>query len=179
MGGILALEAARRLARSGHVVAMLAMFDTYGPSMAGNGMGTRFNPQRWLQVYTDMDSDERLNFWRRVRTRLVVMPLRRLRARLSGDRSAWLQDERLQRVERANHRALAGYVAQPYAGDLHLFRTSGGQRDNEPSMGWRRWIEGQVEIVELPGTHRDFIDQPELARRLRLLIDRVTGRQNV
>ncbi len=177
MGGLLALEVARRLAWSGHRVAMLAMFDTYGPSMAGNGAARRLNPQRWLRVYADMDSGERRDFWRRVGTRLMGIPLRRLRARLSGDRSTLLQDERLRRVERANHRALARYVPRPYAGDLHLFRTLRSERENEPSMGWNRWIDGKVEIVELPGRHRDFIDQPELARHLRLLIDRITGRQ--
>ncbi|MEP6907562.1 MAG: amino acid adenylation domain-containing protein [Pseudoxanthomonas sp.] len=177
MGGLLALEVGRRLVEYGHEVAMLAMFDTYGPDMAGTALLRRFNPQRWWKAYFDMGSDERRDFWRRMQVRLGGTLFVRIREWFAGGSELPQQDARLRRVEMANHRALARYVPKRYEGNMQLFRTSNRHAGDDGALGWRRWIAGNIEIVELPGRHNDFIDQPELAAQLRLHIDAVTGRQ--
>lgn len=173
MGGILALEAARRLIREGRRVAMLVMFDTYCPHRYGDARLARFKPWLWVRLYAGMKAQERRELWRRQRLRLLELPWLRLKQRLGITRPVLSQAVRIHRVERSNHRALRRYLPQRYPGRVHLFRTVARRADDDPSMGWDRWIEAGVDVSELPGRHHDFIDQPELGKRLRECIDAV------
>ncbi len=165
MGGIVALEVARRLRAAGRGVAMLAMFDTYGPGSRGM--------RDWrlrLRGLLPLEGDALGRILQRARLRFVRLPLHRLRARLSRRPPPLPQDLRILAVEKANFRALAAYRPRPYDGPLLLLRTRVREGEGAADMGWGRWIGGGVEVVELPGRHHDFIDQPELASRLRQCI---------
>jgi len=159
MGGVLALETARRLQAGGRDIALLAMFDTFGPDRLRQGR----------RLHWPLSVDALLHMpWREVMRRLRVrlwdapIAVRRNRA----DPNAPLpQQVRLQRVERANHRALAAYRPRRYRGDVELFRTPVRGTRDDAALGWRDWIEGTINLHALPGSHHDFIDQPALAQR--------------
>lgn len=163
MGGILALEVARRLRWQGREIALLAMFDTYEPGAGG------IRAQRSLsdvfRSLADMGSRQREELWRRLRARLLHEPWARL-CQAWRPQAAVPLVLRLHRVEQANRRALASYSPERYVGDVQLFRTFLEREDEDATQGWCNWIEGRIEVHQLPGRHHDFTDQPEVARCL-------------
>lgn len=159
MGGVLALETARVLRASGREVALLAMFDTFGPGMMRRGWWRRV--PLWLEALSRTPWAE---LRRRLRVRLWDTPLSGWRRRTSPD-TPLPQQVRLQQVERAHHQALAAYRPRPYPGDVALFRTPLHRRQEDATLGWAETVEGRIDVHTLPGHHHDFIDQPELAQR--------------
>lgn len=159
MGGVLALETARRLRAAGREVALLAMFDTFGP-----GAPEQRRRWHWPLVRDALRHLPWRELARRLRVRLWDAPCAAWRRRRDAD-APLPQQVRLLRVERANHRALAAYRPQRYEGDLVLFRTPLRTPHEDASLGWRDWVAGDLRIHFVPGHHHDFIDQPLLAQR--------------
>lgn len=166
MGGVLALETARGLHRAGREVALLAMFDTFGPDRLRQGR--RLHWPLSLATWVHLPWRELL---RRLRVRVWDAPRAERRSRAEPG-AVLPQHVRLQRVERANHRALARYRPQRYRGDVELFRTVLRSPGEDASLGWRDWIEGNITIHTVPGRHHDFIDQPALAERFAACVAR-------
>ncbi|WP_057658927.1 non-ribosomal peptide synthetase [Pseudoxanthomonas dokdonensis] len=162
MGGVLALEVARMLQRHGRQVALLAMLDTYGPRADGRQPLLRVRLRRSWHWLRQLDARQSRTLWQRLRVRFWTLPAWRLRQALVSAPGPMPQAARIRLVERGNFDALAGYVAAPLQVPAILFRTRIG-KDEEPSMGWQRWLGPSLRIIELPGKHDDFIDQPALA----------------
>ena len=115
-----------------------------------------------------MDASQLGDLLRRLRLRLLEAPwlgLRRMRDRALEEPLPL----RLRRVERANLAALARYEPQPYSGDVVLFRAPVAN-PGDGGLGWDAWIEGGIEVHEIPGSHHDLIARPELADGLRRCI---------
>ncbi|MFC3715275.1 amino acid adenylation domain-containing protein [Luteimonas soli] len=164
MGGIIALEVARRLRTSDRTIAMLAMFDTHAPG-ADEGAGWWRSPWAAWRALSRMDAAQWADLLRRLRLRFVDAPW----ARVQHLRDPSLPEPlaiRLRRIESANHQALSHHVQQRYDGDVELFRAP-LVRGGDGTLGWKTWIDGDIRVHELPGSHHDFIARPELGRRLR------------
>lgn len=170
MGGLIALEIARRLRACGGQIGLLAMFDTYGPGMPQRSGESPWRPHRWWSLYRGLDAGQRTQLWRRIGFRLWRLPLLRLRHWAGRGRWAMPQELRIHRVERANFAALAKYRAQPYPGRIALFRTRQSVVGDDPTLGWRGFA-ADVDIVELGGRHDNIIEQPDLPERFRGYVD--------
>ncbi len=56
---------------------------------------------------------------------------------------------------------------QPYSGDVLLLRTASLAppelfREN-PTLGWEPFIKGKLEVVQISGSHGDFLLEPHVA----------------
>jgi amino acid adenylation domain-containing protein len=172
LGGTLAFEMAQQLVRSGEQVALLALFDTAGPT-------------RRAQRRQAHEASASLKRWGRYLRRALTFTdaaplLSALRLRMQGwmDRAVarwhWARsrplphDVRLRVLEAANWVAYDSYAEQAYPGRITLFRAvdEPGDMGGDADLGWDRVASG-VQIIEMPGTHFDFIEQPELGHRLR------------
>jgi aspartate racemase len=80
---------------------------------------------------------------------------------------------RLRVLEAANWVAYDGYAERPYPGRITLFRAvdEPGDAGGDADLGWGQ-VAQAVQIIEMPGTHFDFIEQPELGHRLREELER-------
>ncbi|WP_404310662.1 amino acid adenylation domain-containing protein [Neorhodopirellula lusitana] len=69
-------------------------------------------------------------------------------------------------VFQANVKAVHEYVAEPYAGEVHLFRPDDQDRTNplfdDPLLGWRAVTEG-VQVVTVPGDHAHMLQEPAVS----------------
>lgn len=174
MGGVLALEVARRLQATGGEVALLAMFDTYGPEgHLRAARAERLPLRRWWAAYRRMTAEQRLHARQRIAFRLFKLPLARLMFWLGRKGLPLPMAMRIRQVEQANFRALMRYRPEPYDGGMVLYRASEARDGDDATLGWQRWIRGQVEVVEIAGRHDNLIGQPQLAKELRERIERV------
>jgi thioesterase domain-containing protein/acyl carrier protein len=168
MGGVIAFEIAQQLYRAGQKVAMLAMFDTFGP--------------RYYQPHTFFDELQRhrLNLSKLSLKGKLIYCLKRLRE--TGElyklrfrnlmhsffpSAKRLEEESLtvRSVWLANQQALAAYVPQVYPGDMILFRPE--KQDwwsmPDPYLDWPRWIAGDIELLQVPGDHYTMVLEPNIA----------------
>ncbi|MBD2201082.1 amino acid adenylation domain-containing protein [Calothrix sp. FACHB-1219] len=165
-GGTIAFEMARQLVAQGDRVALLAMFDTYSPSLYIN------NPSllRTLYVYF-------LTFWRLRSTdrwNYFLAKLDWLRSMLTGKPSSkfdlWNEHSftedanpyNMALIEALKQATMADYIPQPYAGKVTLFTTNEVLRwcQFKPCRGWKGMAKQGVEIHEVPGTHLGMLGEP-------------------
>src|SRR5690606_19351917 len=164
MGGVIALEVARRLRANNREIAMLAMFDTHAPGAADGAAWWR-SPRAAWRALSRMDAAQWADLLRRLRLRLIDVPWARMQHLRDPSQPEPLAI-RLRRIESANHRALERHVQQRYDGDVQLFRAP-LPPGSDGTLGWNAWIDGDIQVHVLPGSHHDFIARPELGRRLR------------
>lgn len=162
MGGVLALEIARRLHEDGDEIAFLGMFDTWRPGTSGWAGESPWRPHRWWSLYRGLDAGQRAALWRRIGFRLWQLPMLRLREWFGRGTT---QELRRHRVESSNQNALAAYRPRPYAGRIVLFRAmqAGG---GDATLGWSGFANG-VDVIELGGRHDTILEQPDLPLRVR------------
>jgi thioesterase domain-containing protein len=166
-GGRVAFEMAHRLRAQGHDVALLALFDTYGPEL---------RPSSWRNRH-------------RVEFHLTQLERRGPRAKLGYvlDRCLWVAAGMAYDVSRAtgvsllrpsrhvalaNGRASRRFFPDVYPGRVTLFRAQVQPRRyrHDPQLGWGGLATGGLEIHEVPGDHFTMWEQPHvrvLAERLR------------
>jgi thioesterase domain-containing protein len=150
-------------------VALLALFDTYGP---GYGVGAgklsgwgrlhlHLSNLRWLEP------DGR---WSYVRSMLQW----RWRQVAGIDPRGALPPE-LRRAEEALEEAVSRYEPRPYAGKVTLFRARyhpPGPADE--TLGWGKLAAGELKIYEVPGDHSTMMREPGvrvIAERLRACLE--------
>jgi len=159
MGGIIALEIARRLRAAGDAVGLLVMLDTRAPGVLPASL-------HWHALASALRHPDRLALRLRFRLRAAWQALRRWRSATTAPET----ELRLRRAEQAHRRALRDYRPRRYAGGVTLLR-SGEGASWDATLGWQGWVDGEVLVHRLPGTHEDFIEQPEAARSLRACLD--------
>lgn len=161
MGGVVALEVARRLASTGGEIALLGLFDTYGPGMPRDPAESPWRLRGAWGRYRALAPERRRWLWRRVGFRLGKLPALWL-GRLLGRRRTKEFD--IHAVEQANQRALANYRARHYPGPVVLFRAAGNDGCEDPTLGWREFVD-RVDVVHIDARHDNIIEQAELRER--------------
>jgi acyl transferase domain-containing protein/thioesterase domain-containing protein/aryl carrier-like protein len=179
LGGIVALEMAHELALQGEDVALLAMFDSWGPNV-------------FMDV-TRLDAVQHVGS----KYRRIVLLLRERGAARTFREVAWkvhgLAGEgmqslavrwhrllqrttgrplphaiRYQFVERVNLAALRVYRPRPWPGDVVLFRAVDDPDfdASDPTMGWSDTVQGHIHLLDCPGTHNTIMKGPVFGQYL-------------
>jgi thioesterase domain-containing protein/NAD(P)-dependent dehydrogenase (short-subunit alcohol dehydrogenase family)/aryl carrier-like protein len=181
LGGIVALEMAQQLRADGERVGLLTMFDSWGP--------TWFSPEhmppaparlaRRLEGHVKRLKREGLAeelqlLARRGRGRLAARA-RQLACRVLRVTGNELPHNlRYFYVEEANLAALRRYVPKPYPADVVLFRALDDPDADfsDPMMGWRATVEGEIEVIDAPGTHNSLVHDPVFGELFRARLRR-------
>jgi amino acid adenylation domain-containing protein len=183
LGGTLAFEMARQLVNRGEAIGLLALFDTSGPSRhtapaLTSGGGAKLG--QWvIKTWRALRSGQWQRFGQALSARGQRLGDWCIASGYRWRRLPVPQHVRWRIVESCNHRAYLHYVEPPFDGKMTLFRAldEPGSDDRALDLGWRQVATGGVDIISLPGTHRDFIEQPELAHRLRALLEQAQQQQ--
>jgi len=61
-----------------------------------------------------------------------------------------------------------------YDGNIVLFSDSRkeGLEETDMEKGWREFVSGEIEVFGIPAKHSEFIEEPILAKKLKLCLDR-------
>ncbi len=73
---------------------------------------------------------------------------------------------------------MKGYVPQPYAGRVSLFRAANRPLLNtfDAEAGWQKLAPGRVKVFDVPSSHEGMFKKPyvdELAKKLKACLDDV------
>jgi aspartate racemase len=189
---MIAFEMAQQLVRQGQVVAVLALFDTWGPDYPHYIPGMRGVRLKWRKLVERVDLHvgnlvaadgprEKLRYIAtksvRVKNNAIKHTKKRLgRLREFTEHVVQPLPKVLQKIEGETRDATRRYVPLPYAGRITLFRASkqGAHIQPDPDLGWTRIAEGGLEVYEVPGHHGAIIYEPRvgiLAERLEQCLD--------
>lgn len=165
---------AQQLQRAGATVALLAMLDTLAPTAAT----ARLSPLRKLWLMRHWSLGFTLDWPARRRTRRTEQ-MNHLLAMQALARGEPLTPELASaRLFSLFVSAQAQYEAQPYPGDLLLLRAEQGYTPYLHAgarLGWENHVIGDIQVVEIPGSHVSMLAEPgltQLARALRSRLDR-------
>ncbi|WP_394827290.1 amino acid adenylation domain-containing protein [Pendulispora albinea] len=157
MGGVVALEMARRLEAQGEPTALVVLFDTAAPpAETSRGAASDRGALAHLAPHAGTSAREALDALKRE----GAVPLDVTEE----------QFERSLHVFGASLRALDAYTPFVYGGDVVLFRARDEAETADASSQWRTWLTGRFEVVEVPGTHVNLFNPshgPALAEALR------------
>ncbi len=167
MGGTIAFEMARQYESEGETVALVALFDTSGPVIREESHAEPEGVVAQLASY--FKPDGQVGFLGRVQRRVRRVFDERKLEELKDTDAPLPPEMRWKVVEAANYRALAAYKEGPYRGVVTLFRAldEPDHKHAPPDLTWGHVALGGVEIIELPGTHAEFIEEPALQRAFR------------
>lgn len=185
LGGIVAFEIAQQLVRAGDRVALLAVFDTYGPLFKH-----KIPPFNYQLSIHKMNlsrlkiKDKLIYIGERIQWKLEGL-IDKIAGKFNAQAGRSLPDElpeHFQRVEEANRIAVKHYVPQVYPGQITLLRAieRPTSKYHDPYMGWGELAGGGMEIVEVPGHHKTLILEPRvrfLAESLQQCINRAEAEQ--
>ncbi len=200
-GGLVAFEMAQQLQRHGHTVALLALLDTGTPDYPKLLPSTTVVRSRAYRLIRRIQhqKDSLMAFSLReipghVRGKLGKIKLKYRRK---------LRDGYMKAVRRAytvikgansiptNYLQIedliqkAGKIYSPavYHGNVTLFRAAiqplGIHPD--PTLGWDRFVDGRLELIEVPGHHGSIIAEPyvcDLAEKLRMCLERFPSEED-
>ena len=68
------------------------------------------------------------------------------------------------RIYRTNLKAAAAYSPQRYPGTITLFRAVDQSIHIEDDLGWGRYSDREVQVIDLPGNHMTILRQPHVQR---------------
>jgi thioesterase domain-containing protein/acyl carrier protein len=159
MGGMIALEVARQLQLKGKVVQEIVMFDTFGPYLDEAKYGRMEIPLSSRIVSRFLNLKESMLF----KGSLLITRLLKKNPP---------QHLRYQLLQKKNLSALYHYRPAPYAGNLTLFRALSEPRGwyADPYLGWRNTILGEIRVIEVDGSHENFMESQCLAHSFQTVI---------
>jgi FkbH-like protein len=170
-GGLLAYEVAQQLKSKGKEVALLAMFDTYGPGYPQPLKNSNVISQKFFQIATrfnnlrgqlqQLDTKEKLGFIKQKANKIVTRFKRGLLWKKNEFQIKYSQatgrelPKDMQRNHKAIQQALETYIPQPYQGKLTLFRASIQPKGivPDPILGWGELPSEGIDVHEAPGIH--------------------------
>lgn len=162
MGGMVALEVAVQLKSRGDEIKALVMFDTLGPDLDFKNSGTiKINLLIRIKNSLSFKFFKFLNF---IRTQFYII------RNVSIPYSL-----RFLSIEDKNYAALRSYTPEIYEGGIVLIRapeTSNGWYA-DPYLGWRKVINGKIDIIEINGDHNNFIESPEMSEAFKIIIKKL------
>jgi FkbH-like protein len=170
-GGLVAFEMARQLEQDGVNVALLALFDTYGPGypkLLPKSSTLARTTGNWIQRAQGIYGTLKL-LRSEDKVRYLVAKTAKVKKKLLR-KFLWKKNEMsiafnsatgrplpkdIQRNHKAIEQAMRNYIPEPYGGPLTVFRAatqpSGVIRDD--SLGWQGLALGGLELHEVPGFH--------------------------
>ena len=177
LGGIVALEMAQQLRAVDERVGLLTMFDSWGPTWfspehmpSASARLSRRIAGHVQRIRRDGVSEElRLlvrRGWGRVEGHAKKLACRILRA--SG--AELPHNLRYFYVEQANLAALWRYAPKAYPADVVLFRALDDPDADfsDATMGWRATVQGEIEVIDAPGTHNSLVHDPVFGELFRV-----------
>lgn len=170
-GGVVAFEIAKQLIARGETIGLLALLDAYNPLLPASSSTYRLRAQMARSRHFGMRHVGEVLKWK------VVDPLKRSGALdiIKGTNGA--QGQHSFETERAalDHKMMSSWIAAerkyrptPYSGDAVLFRSRWdllhGRTDVLPDEknGWDDLIHGELQVIEVPGTHDSFLLEPNV-----------------
>ena len=192
-GGLVAYEMARRLRVEGEEVALVALFDTYGPgyprylSHMTAWRRKFFRLARRVQHHWTslraLRGAARSRYFRSKAAKALKLFRRGLR-RQRNEFAAKFHEltgqslpSELLKTQDAIQAALNAYVPPPLPGALTLFRADHQPLGIHPDafLGWQDLVEGEIEVYEVPGFHGAVTVDPHapfLAEKLAPCLER-------
>ncbi|MEY2855801.1 MAG: hypothetical protein RLZZ74_110 [Cyanobacteriota bacterium] len=165
-GGMVALEAAQQLQVQGEEVALLALFDTWGP-----GAYTLHSRQKRLLTHLRNFSHAvpKYLFSRLTKIKWKLSPKDQVPAQQSLKNHQTKREKQLNNVDRTYFKACQNYVPQAYSGNLAVFksmqinprRAAFGKLDSK--LGWRNLATGEFDLINIPGDHLGILKEPNVA----------------
>jgi thioesterase domain-containing protein/acyl carrier protein len=162
-GGVIAIEMAQQLARSGARTSLLAMVDTLAPIAARTGV------PRWKKLWL-------MRHWS------LQFLLDRSSRRRKGREGDALYAQALERLARGEplppelveHHlfrnfvdAQSRYTPAPYDGDVVLFKAAQAETQYlaaGPALGWDAHVRGAIRVVEVAGSHFTMMSEPGVSQ---------------
>jgi thioesterase domain-containing protein len=189
-GGVIALEAAERMAKTGRSVAAVVMLDTplphpRRPRRRGRTRRSALHkavrrlddflelrdwPARraWLRERSARRREKLVARWQRLRGRrrepnaheLLMEPAARF-----GDRGfETVTGRRIPHLKRAIWVAYLKYQPSGTTLPVLLLRTDASQAESgDASLGWAPWLHGDFESLRVPGLHFTMFEEPQVA----------------
>jgi thioesterase domain-containing protein len=177
-GGLIAFEMAQQLVEQGQTVAMLALFDTWGPDYPVYIPGMTGSRLRWRKLLERIDLHVG-NFLvaKGVKGKAGYVAAKSIRVKNNAIKHTKKGLGRfreftehvvrplpkvLRKVEGETRDATKRYVARPYSGRITLFRASkqGVHIVPDPDLGWTRIAVGGLDVYEVPGHHGALVYEP-------------------
>lgn len=168
-GGIVVFEMAQQLRARGAEVGLLVMFDTIQPNLVVRRPGERLQSVRGSRLRT---------LSARVRAKFQKLPARarQVRARMRRRRRLRAEPETftlglgrplppaVRAVSTVNRRACLEYIPSVYPGSMTLLRcqTQPSAYEQVKDLGWSALVAGDLEVLEVPGTHESMFFEPHV-----------------
>ncbi len=156
MGGLIALEVARRIIENGDEVEKIIMFDTFGPNFNLKSYKKQSRQPFHKRILKGLKNrfKSKINF-------ILVKLYRNFGLKIPL--SVLLYD-----IEQQNYKAIWNYNPKKFEGDIYLIRSKIIETGwySDPHMGWSDIIDGNIKIFEINSTHDAFIESPELVKVL-------------
>lgn len=186
-GGIVAFEMAQQLLRDGQSVAVLALFDTWGPGYPRYAADSGSLRVRWERLRERIDLH-----WGNLKTggpkekwAYIVEKSERLKGKSRKLAKRWRTrvdefrhplNRVLREVEVASARAVSEYSPRPYPGRVVIFRAARQPAGviPEATLGWGSLV-ADLEVHEIPGYHGAIVYRPQvqvLAEKLKAILAR-------
>jgi aspartate racemase len=157
-GGVVAYEMAQQLVGQGQQVAFLGLFDTF--------IGRYLTFLRLHQRFSNLFQLTPSELLRRIKYKIEKKFVKD-----DNKYSPYLYNPNLPR------RMLEAYTPQVYSGRVTLFKAMNQISVNyaitPPEVGWRKFVNGELEIHEIPGSHVGILEEPNvkiLAEKMRACI---------
>jgi amino acid adenylation domain-containing protein len=166
MGGAVAFEMAQQLHAQGQKVALLALLDSRVPIPDEKGDERGFESTllvdavRYFGLSLDLEGLARLP-----KDELLARVLEQAKkAGLVPPELEASQAQRFVELCKADFRATRKYIVRRYPDRITLFKASEepGGVSTDPSLGWREWAAGGVEVHAVPGNHANMIYAPHV-----------------
>jgi amino acid adenylation domain-containing protein len=194
-GGLAAFEIAQQLRAAGHQVAMLALLDTGTPDYPKFLPGTTrfkrkfYNFVRRFQLQRDnlksLDARGKFDYALQKLSKVRLKYRRKIRDNYKKAVRKTFQffkgkgaiPKSYIQLEDQIWRAGQNYAPQIYDGKVTLFRATLQPLGIQPdaTLGWEKFIGGELEIHEVPGHHGSIVVEPyvaELAEKLKMCLEK-------
>ncbi len=177
-GGLLAYEIAQQLSTQGHIIGLLALFDTY------NHAGEWFHEPLSLRLQNAINKIQKLSWHEKLAygqeklKRITTISLQ------SPSQSNQKILEKFSTQAKVCETALKHYCPKPYDGELTLFRAEhppaayGYQAIKiDRNLGWHQVVTGKINIQPMACHHFVITDEPHIQTLSEKLQDLLNERQ--
>ncbi|HYM74921.1 MAG TPA: SDR family NAD(P)-dependent oxidoreductase [Candidatus Dormibacteraeota bacterium] len=176
-GGYVTFEMAQQLHAAGESVALLGFLDTIEWQYLDRVRNSAGFQQRWA-LRLDRFIKGGWDYINGVLTSRVTRMVYRLFHRLGRP-----VPQRVSTLQDINRFAMSLYRPTLYPGRLIIFRSVtrsvGAVPENDELLGWGGLAAGGIEVQDVPGSHGDMLNEPNvrvLAEKLQICLDRVQVR---